>query len=147
MGALIGAGVGALGGLMYAQHVVNQRRIYANAAAYLNDCTKVAKAQRQAVTKYNQTLDTRRLAIQSDSKKVEGTIKDSQAVLARLQEEIELQTAALEIARSERGSGANFSAQQTQISALRAEEKRLIAHIERLNATSSEPGIISGNQR
>lgn len=144
VGALVGTGVGALGGLLYAKHVVNQRQAYANAAAYLKACTKIAREQKNAAEKYNSTLAQRTNAVRANSKVVSGTIQDSKVVLARLKQEIELQESALTQAQQEKVSGEYAAAQSSQINALKAEQRRLEAHIERLSQ-NDEPAIIGGN--
>lgn len=140
-GALIGGAIGLVGGLVHAHHVVEQRRAYSDAAAHLGDCTRVAEEQRANARNYNRTLDRRISEVRRDDAMVRGTIQDSNKVRSRLQEEIRLQEQALAQARREGVGRVKAQNQQAKINALKAEENRLDAHIERLSAESGEPAL------
>ena len=140
-GAIIGAVAGLAGGLMYANHVVHQRRAYKTAGDYLNDCSRVASAQRTSVESYNNTLASRAKSISKDEAALRGAIADSNAVLGQLRKEIALQETALRHAQTEGISISRRNTQLARIKGLKSEERRLLAQIERLSATEKPTTI------
>jgi len=138
VGALVGAAAGALvglaGGLLYAHHVVNQRRAYANADAYLDACTRIAAEQHGSIARYNQTLHEQLDSIMADRDALHGEIEGANRVLKRLKDEIALQKQALKNAQSENVSSDQITAHKAQLEALEHDEDNLTADLERLTA-------------
>lgn len=131
-GALAGAAVGLAGGLLYANHVVHQRQAFKDAGDYLNGCARIAREQQASVKKYNDTLSFRSRSIAKDEALLRGSIADSRDVQKRLNREIELQEAALAQSKAEGVSLSRQRAQSAQITALKHEERRLEASLDRM---------------
>jgi len=145
IGAIIGGVGGAFAGLAYAQHVVQQRQYYQDAASYLTDCTRVAENRRSNVEKYNSTLSSRTASIRKDQQMIRGTIQDSNQVLAQLREETQRQETALAQARSEGVSSSLIRKHEKKISALKAEERRLVAQVENLSDYERQSSLTSSD--
>jgi uncharacterized protein YcfJ len=129
----VGAGVGTLVGIAYAEHVVHERQAYANASAYLAARRAALSSHIAAAHKFNTVLDHELTSLATDHTQTESAIDDADKVRQRLREEIEREEDALTKSRQEGVSEGDVSQQEQRINDLRAEESRLATHLDRLS--------------
>ncbi len=92
VGAGIGAALGAAGGYAYGDHVAGQKKNYASTEDWLDACVADAQKANQAMTAYNQELNSQIVTLQNDTatlKEKYKTAKTRQDKLKEKQSEVD----------------------------------------------------------
>jgi hypothetical protein len=133
-GAVVGAGVGAVGGGLYAHHKVQERRAYAAQAGALEGAIKQTQSTREAAAAFNQTLSKELSSMKRGDAAVVGTISDAKSVLASIDREIASERGRL---NAQMGTPEERSRLSRQIASLESEKSELVGLINRLNSKNT----------
>ena len=145
-GAAIGAVAGSFIGLAVADHIVDQRKKFADASAHLQACTLAAEKQANASQSFNDVLEAEIANVRAEDQSLSLALRDSKEVLGSMKKDLTDQQRVLENARKESVPDSDVTHHQTQIAAMEREIARLTAHVDRLTAQEHQP-VLGGAAR
>jgi len=157
IGAAIGGLAGAVGGGLYANHVVNQKGKYASEEAYLNDCIASADKVNTETQQYNDTLRSEMQSLDDEAnemvaqynhkeiKKTDLVAKQKEIDTRHSEAEKKLKRALAEITLQKEARNQLTSASQEQLDQMDNQIKELEKTVDELNGQAQALAAISQN--